>query len=220
MELKDRLKSARNAAGLTQAGVAAEFAMTPQAVSQWERGEAVPEADKFPVLAQLYRVDLKWLITGEGKTPTHEAAPESRPPPPMIGERDLKVFAAAEGGPGVMIVNIDQPIDLVPRPWYLREVRDGFAVMVVGESMMPAFEPGDLAIVNPRLPILRDKDVILVSGEDGGEFRASIKRLVSYDSRSWHLRQFNPPRGQSATFTWSKQDWPRALRVVGKYYAG
>src|ERR1044072_1481097 len=34
------------------------------------------------------------------------------------------------------------------------------------------------------------------------------------------MRQFNPPRGQKAEFTWLKKDWPKALRVVGKYYGG
>jgi phage repressor protein C with HTH and peptisase S24 domain len=139
-----------------------------------------------------------------------------RPPPDIFGARDLKVFAAVEAGPGTMVVSTE-PIELVPRPWYLREVKDGFAVLVVGDSMEPVYEAGDLVIVNPRLPPMRGKDVILVSGEHEGEFTASIKRLVSWTATHWHLKQFNPPAGQKATFTWSKADWPRALRVVGRY---
>jgi phage repressor protein C with HTH and peptisase S24 domain len=118
-----------------------------------------------------------------------------------------------------MVVSTD-PVELVPRPWYMHEVRDGFAVLVVGESMVPAFEPGDMAVVNPRLPVMRGKDVILIADEQQGEFRASIKRLERWDSKHWHLRQFNPPRGQKPELTWAKKDWPKALRVVGKYYGG
>lgn len=142
-----------------------------------------------------------------------------RPLPELLGERDLKVFAAVEGGSGEMVVSTD-PIELVPRPWYMREVRDGYAVLVVGDSMFPTFEPGDMAIVNPRLPPMRGKDVILIGGEQEGEFRASIKRLEGWTSSQWHLRQFNPPRGQKHEFSWLKRDWPKALRVVGKYYGG
>jgi phage repressor protein C with HTH and peptisase S24 domain len=143
----------------------------------------------------------------------------TRPPPEFVGERDLKVFAAAEAGPGEMVVSID-PIEVVPRPWYLREVKDAFAVLITGESMIPAFEPGDMAIVNRRLPLLRGKDVILVTDETQGDFRASIKRLMRWTEREWHLHQFNPPPGQRADFSLSRKAWPKAWRVVGKYYGG
>jgi hypothetical protein len=142
-----------------------------------------------------------------------------RPPPEFLGERDLKVFSAVEGGAGDMVVSTE-PIDVVPRPWFMRAVRDGYAVLVVGESMVPAFKPGDMAIVNPRLPPQRGQDVILIAGEEDGEFRASIKHLRGWDAKSWHLQQYNPPRGHAAEFSWAKKDWPKALRVVGKYYGG
>lgn len=139
-----------------------------------------------------------------------------RPPPELLGERDLPVYSAVEGGPGEMVVSTD-PIEIVPRPWYMREVRDGYAVLVVGESMVPAFEPGDMAIVNPRLPPMRNKNTIFVTGEHGGrvggEFRATIKRLLRWGADEWHVKQFN----QETEFSLSRQDWPKALRVVGKY---
>lgn len=138
-----------------------------------------------------------------------------RPPPEILGARDLPVYAAVEGGRGQMVVSTD-PIELVPRPWYMREVRDGYAVLVVGDSMEPAFEPGQMAIVNPRLPPMRDADVILVAGENEGEFTASIKRLINWTAQEWRVRQFNPER----KFSLSRREWPKALRVVGKYYGG
>lgn len=142
-----------------------------------------------------------------------------RLPPTFMGNNDLPVYAAAEGGQGEMVVNTD-PIELVPRPWYLKNVKEGYAVLITGESMVPAFEPGDLAIINPRLPYARGKDVILVAAETGGEFRASIKRLLSWNDNHWKLRQFNPPQGQQSEFTLTRKEWPKALRVVGKYYGG
>jgi transcriptional regulator with XRE-family HTH domain len=208
MDMKERLQFARKRAALTQLEVARAIGVTPQAVSQWERGEAEPENMKIVPLAKLFGVEPAWLL-GDG---------EIRPPD-IFGEKDFKLYAAAEGGSGEMVVSADA-IDLVPRPWYMREVRDGFAVLVVGESMIPAFEPGDMAVVNPRLPPMRGKDMILVGDEQEGGFRASIKRLESWDAKHWYLRQFNPPRGQKPELTWAKKDWPKALRVVGKYYGG
>lgn len=219
MELKERLQLARKRAGLKQAEVARAFDVTSQAVSQWERGEAAPGHEKLARLARLYDVDLTWLLEGDGDPPPPKDVRDYRPAPNIFGERDLKVFSSAEGGSGEMVISGDL-IDLVPRPWYMREVRDGFAVLVVGESMVPAFEPGDIAVINPRLPVKNGTDVILTAGELQGEFRASIKRLERSDAKHWHLRQFNPPRGEKAEFSWLKRDWPKALRVVGKYYGG
>lgn len=253
MELKDRLKAARKRANKTQAEAARELGVTPQAVSQWERGESLPEAGRFISIGNFYETDPVWLLGGDdGQIPAplqqqlEEAARPAGPsivyrPPPrdpsgelreqaesqgdrlplpqFFGERDLKVFAAVEGGPGVMVVSTD-PIETVPRPWYMKDVRDGYAVLVVGESMVPAFKPGDMAIVNPRLPALRGQDVILIGGEHEGEFRASIKHLEGSDAKVWRLRQYNPPRGEKGELAWPKKDWPKALRVVGKYYGG
>lgn len=142
-----------------------------------------------------------------------------RPPPDFFGDRDLPVYSAAEGGPGEMVVSTEA-IEWVPRPWFMKEVKDGFAILIVGESMEPAYEPGDMAIVNPRLTPLRNKDAIFTTGEHGGvaggEFKATIKRLVRSDAKSWHVRQFNEPR----EFVLERKDWPKALRVVGKLSGG
>jgi phage repressor protein C with HTH and peptisase S24 domain len=133
--------------------------------------------------------------------------------PEVFGPRDLKVYAAVEGGPGQMVVSTEE-IDTVPRPWYLGNVKDGYAVLVVGDSMEPVFEPGDMAVINPRLPYMRGTDVILVADDGDGQFTATLKRLMGWTARDWQLRQFNPRKD----FTLSRRDWPKALRVVGKHY--
>ena len=139
-----------------------------------------------------------------------------RPPPEILGTRDLPVFSAVEGGPGEMVISTD-PIEWVQRPWFLREVKEGYAVVVIGDSMAPLYEPGDIVIVNPRLPAIPNKNAIFVGGEDRGEFIATVKRLNRSTEKDWHVRQHNPPHGASHDFTLPKSKWPRALRVVGKY---
>jgi hypothetical protein len=182
----------------------------------------LPERVRYS-LANLLQIDEHALRNGDGERKAAAGRSATgvayRAPPLLLGSRDLKVFAAVEGGSGTMVVSTE-PIEVVPRPWYLREVKDGFGVLVVGESMVPAYEPGDIAIVNPRLPPMRGKDVILISGEQAGEFTATIKRLEKWTATHWHLRQFNPSDGQKETFTLSKVDWPKVYRVVGKYAGG
>lgn len=118
-----------------------------------------------------------------------------------------------------MVVSTD-PIDHVPRPWYMRNVQDGYAVLIVGDSMSPAFEPGDIAVVNPRLPPMRGKDMVFVSGERTGEFTATVKRLLRWTDKDWYVCQFNPQKGQKHEYKLSRAQWPKALRIVGKQYGG
>lgn len=198
--------------GKTQVGLAKALDRAPSAVSNLLKGARELKQREVARIAQYLEIE----PPADAGEPMRDGP---RPLPEFLGERDLKVFAAVEGGAGEMVVSTD-PIELVPRPWYMKEVRDGYAVLVVGDSMFPTFEPGDMAIVNPRLPPMRGKDVILIGGEQDGEFRASIKRLEGWTATQWNLRQFNPPRGEKHEFSWAKRDWPKALRVVGKYYGG
>ena len=170
------------------------------------------------------RAELAGLLSVEEmklRGPTAELAAKAvsssgqRPPLQFLGERDLPVYASAEGGAGTMVISTD-PIEMVPRPWYLGNVREGYAVLVIGDSMEPSFEAGDLAVVNPRLPPMRNKNVILVADEHEGGFTATIKRLLGWTDREWRLRQFNPKKD----FALPRKEWPKALRVVGKYDGG
>ena len=203
------IKKAREAKGWSQDDLASASGVTQPAIVKIENGKT-RKSKFFPKIAQVLELDLARIdpsLQADAKPANY------RPPPTVFGDRDLPVYAAAEGGPGQMVVNTD-PVELVPRPWYLGNVKDGYAVLVVGDSMEPAFKAGDMAIVNPRLAYQRNTDVILVAREDEGEFVATIKHLLGWTDKEWKLRQFNPRKD----FTLSRKEWPKALRVVGRYY--
>jgi len=50
---------------VTQAQLANFLGVTPQAVSGWERGEATPETEKIPSIANFLQVPTGWLLDGE-----------------------------------------------------------------------------------------------------------------------------------------------------------
>ena len=214
--LGGRIDEARRRAKMNLTELGVHVGVGRSAVSQWISETTDPTPENLRKAAMVTGVSYEWLATGRGQMiPGAQESPPHNytPPPDILGARDLPVYAAVEGGRGHMVVSTD-PIELVPRPWYMREVRDGYAVLVVGESMVPAFEPGQMAIVNPRLPPMREADVILVAGEQEGEFTASIKRLINWTAQEWRVRQFNPRK----EYTLLRREWPKALRVVGKYY--
>lgn len=136
----------------------------------------------------------------------------------LVGDADLPIFASARGGliEDSMIIT-SEPIDHVKRPSPLATVRGAYGVYVIGDSMSPVYEQGDLILVNPHLPPRPGDDVILCSDDENGGHYAIVKRLIKSTSDEWHLRQFNPPEGEASEFTLYKDEWPTTHLVIGSY---
>lgn len=130
--------------------------------------------------------------------------------------RDFPIYAAVEGGPGEIIRSITA-VDWYPRPSPVAHVREAYGLFVIGESMSPEFEPGDIALINPVLPPIGGKPCIFYT-ELHGEARATIKRFVRQTSTEWVVYQHNPPRGATHEFRLSRKEWGICHRVLGKYY--
>jgi SOS-response transcriptional repressor LexA len=64
--LAERLKELRHRLGKKQVDLAKDLHVNPSAISQMESGKINPSLDNMLQLWQLYKVDLHWLITGEG----------------------------------------------------------------------------------------------------------------------------------------------------------
>jgi phage repressor protein C with HTH and peptisase S24 domain len=206
----DALRTAREEARLSQLDLARMAGVSQQLIAAIETGRT--RSTKFlPRIALALNrrpgeLDPDWLPVEEQRT---AASPAS------FGERDLPVYASAEGGEGQIIVSAD-PMEVIPRPSPVAGVRDAYAVYITGESMIPEFEPGDLAIVNPNLPPIAGVTCIFY-GEKGGTARATIKRLRRQTQDAWHVRQWNPPEGMKEGFTLRRADWPICHRTVGKH---
>lgn len=133
--------------------------------------------------------------------------------PAQLGAADLPVYASAEGGPnGSMMIEPD-PIQHVRRPEPLENVRDGHGVLVIGDSMSPAYDHGDMALIHPKLPPMRGRDFLFIKIEPDGTQYALLKRLVRWNERTWFVKQFNPPQ----EFELSRDEWQLTRRVVGRY---
>ena len=71
-EVAKRFTEYRKASGLSQGAVAEKLGVSRQAVSKWERGDAVPDVDNFVALAELYNVSFNTLYFGFDNTPAPE----------------------------------------------------------------------------------------------------------------------------------------------------
>lgn len=77
MTIGDRIAKYRRNQGLSQEELAEKLGISRQSVSKWERNESLPEADKIPLLAQVFSITTDELLTG-GEPKAQQAPPPSR----------------------------------------------------------------------------------------------------------------------------------------------
>lgn len=65
------LRRIRQERGLTQAELAREMSVTQSTIAMWERGAALPNAGKLPILADLLHCSIDELY---GRTPPEAAS--------------------------------------------------------------------------------------------------------------------------------------------------
>ena len=205
--LAERIVWLRERAGLSQSALARRLGISPQSIQQLEAGH-VRRPRYVLALARLFNVTPDWLEEGSGaagegralepirELPPANALPEFlNVPPPASQPADVEVWGAAAGGEGGEFAFNGTVIDYVRRPPGLADARTVFAIYVVGDSMAPRYEHGDLIFVHKgRPPRLGDDVVVELVGEAGAPGACYIKRLLKRSGTRIVLRQFNPPR--------------------------
>ena len=76
MSFGEKLQELRRKAGLSQDALAERLEVSRQAVSKWERDEAVPETEKVVRIAKLFDVSLDELLLDKAPQPRQ---PEYQP---------------------------------------------------------------------------------------------------------------------------------------------
>ncbi len=133
----------------------------------------------------------------------------------LFGDRDdLPVFGTAQGGGSGALIVTNEAVDYVVRPAPLLRVRDGYGMIVSGDSMSPKFENGSTALVNPHLPWRTGDTCVFRKHQDDGTVVAMIKQLRRYTDDAWYVRQFNPRRD----FTLKRSEWQVCHVTVGSYF--
>ena len=204
-EIGKKIKDGRTAKGWSQEHLASLIGTTQSTIERIENGGSLRSRFRHEAAAVLQIPSLKTAeIASEGT---------SRPPLQFMNYQDLiPVYASAEGGEGCLIVSHDE-IGRAPRPHVLDGVKDAYAILITGTSMVPAYKPGDRAWVNPTLGPSRETDCILYAVDDTGEAKATIKEMVNWSDTAWTLRQHNPAK----TFKLDRGVWITHHRVVGNF---
>ncbi|SRR6266851_1978891 len=218
MAIGKRIENAMIRAGKKPVDIAKRLKITESAVSQWFHKDTGPKSVRLSELASFLGTTVDYLITEHESSLLAPPSPGAVGPPMALsaGRPDLAVYASAAGGPEGAWVLSGDAIAWIHRDQRLVGVRDAFACYVVGESMFPAYEQGNLLLVNPAVPPNAGDDCLLIQEAPDGARYALIKRLVRFNSTSWTVKQWNPDK----TFSLPRKEWQRALLVIGKYNRG
>lgn len=210
------LKRLRNQAGLSVRAVAAAIGCPPSTYASYEdkykkarlpldlverlvpvfASKGVPPAALFELAGLRGEAP---AIESDLERPAEIGSEVLAVPPPGGLPRDIQVQGVAIGGADGDFSFNGEVIDHVRRPPGLAGTRGVFAIYVVGDSMSPRFEDGDLIFVHPGRPPSPGDDVVVeLHGSDGTAGPCYVKRLLRRSASRVVLRQFNPPRDDIA----------------------
>lgn len=195
MTIHRRIKELRENLGLSMEALATIVGVTWQTVQQWENGKTAPSRKRIPEVAGALNTTQEYLLFGDlpnqGKEQTGrqgssdvrgspEGAHAAVPLRYSVGSKNFRrvyVIGRAQGGlperiwtDGDYLVGVtDEYAEIATTDPY------AFLIPVVGTSMIPRFNPGEFALVEPGTDPELEDDVLvrLATGE------TMIKQLKS-----------------------------------------
>ncbi len=200
--MSNNIKSFREAANLSMQALADAAGTSAAQINKLEKGERRLTVDWMIRLARPLGVSPADLMSYVGKEfATHESENGGLPdlghgseirfapaPPPASYADLIPVRSAARGGDDQMMFLQDGPIDHVPRPAYLANVRDAYAIYVIGTSMVPMYRPGQLLFINPYRPPAIGRGVVIYKHNQA----VIIKELIHRSPEALTLREYHP----------------------------
>ncbi|MBS7696249.1 MULTISPECIES: LexA family transcriptional regulator [unclassified Chelatococcus] len=214
-EFGEAVRAAREAKGWSQDKLAEAVGTTQSSIDRIERG-LVARSRIAPEVAMALGIPLHGrIITTQWPPQTAGGSVGAvdfpiKPRVVAAPSGQIPVYAAMEEDGEILIAN--DPIDFMKRPEPLEGIEGGYAIYVVGDSMAPEYEPGDLAIVHPRLPPVSGTTCIFYAS-DLGEGRAMMKRLVRPRQSKWQVKQWSPAKELDL----DRAEWPVCHRVVARH---
>lgn len=193
MTLGEKIRRARkyHAPALTQEELAQSMNIDRSTLSKWESGGNVPSTE-LTRLSEFLGVPEGWLLD-EGDTPPPRSVSRIASAPEPNGLRKVSLAGTplaaipmvGHAGAGAGVSDVDPDSDHIFVPERLAQL-GGLAWMVSGESMMPALEPGDIAIFKEQREPRRGFSY-LVRKE-----HSYLVKNVDWRAGEWVLQSINP----------------------------
>lgn len=189
------------------------------AVGQWEAGDTAPSMENLMKVCEglgispeeavlaIRNDDRVWNIKtldmveilAEERTKGKNAGPETRRAILSQFEmpKNVPVLGVAVGGEQADFYTQGEIIDLVRRPPGAGALSSVYALYVVGSSMSPRYEEGELIYLSQaRTPSIGDYVVVELKPKKEGDLEGAgfLKKLVKRTTTTLVCEQFNPPK--------------------------
>ena len=190
-----RIRERRKALGLDISELAEKLGVSQPAVSQWEIGQTAPSRQKIAKLADILRVSITSLISDDEQL-LQNVNNQAQSTQLASLPADVPVFGVAVGGSEGDFRFNGQVVDYVRRPPGISNLRNVYALWILGDSMSPWNKNGDLIYVSPAKPPAAGDYVViqLDDADDGDPGTAMVKLLVGKTPTQLKLAQHNPQR--------------------------
>lgn len=197
------LKKQLQDSGKSQADLARYLKLAPPIINKIVQGRRLIKAAEADQIRAFFRrpgaeVDTPFpQARTESEFNVRESIVDANITTPLRSEmpRDIPILGTVSGGPGGLQMNGDA-IDWARRPPRLKGRSDVFGLWVEDLSMVPAFRPGTLILVERARPPSPGDDVVIeIRPEKQGDTpHALIKHLVALTSTTVRLLQHNPAK--------------------------
>jgi phage repressor protein C with HTH and peptisase S24 domain len=152
-------------------------------------------------------------VTGPDPTKPIDVFVPREVPLAQSGSGQMGLYGTTSAGKGALLLD-NEPFEQIQRSESLANVRDPYAVVVDGDSMIPALRHGYVVHVNPHLKPQSDDICIFQQEQADGTRLACIKAFRKQTETHWHVTQYNPPAGERPDFVLKKTEWPLVHVVV------
>lgn len=159
--------------------------VTYEMARRYTLGTAKPREEKMKVLAEKFNVDISYLDHG---TEIESNVNNSPPAEPKL----VPVISWVQAGSWTSIDSVLSETHFEEwLPSNPKCGKNGYGLIVIGESMLPDFRPHDRIYVNPDFQIsdLKTGDLVIVACD--GETEATFKKLI-VESNGMYLEPLNP----------------------------
>jgi len=191
----DRIRQVRQTHGLTQKAFADSLGIAQGFLSSIERGKKVPSATLLIAMTHLYRIDERWLSSGEdgpgaGTLPAMDLSPE-----PSAGKMPLLRRISAD------FPHRLDPADIVGYISLPGSSPDCYALVAYGDFMAPTIQDNDLVLFSLGGEA-KNGDIVLVNSKWGDII---LRRYRIKDDGEW----FSPDNSAYTPF----QPVPRSQMI-------
>ena len=171
--------------------VAKAVGVSDNAIYKWLAGRGQPSVTNLVALARAARVSIEWLATGEESKQSAQAITRAVEHGDFIFmPRNRIRFSSGRDG----ILRSDQVVDSIAfrAEWVKKrlstESRDLLLIEVVGDSMAPTVEDGDLILADLAEPRFRQDGIYLLRHDSG----LAVKRIQRRPDGKLLIRSDNP----------------------------